>query len=197
MPTKGESFAIIRIRQFKTLRSTHRFGYRWNVGSSNGKSHDGARNAPIQGASSSVVLTGHPTASPEPRQGIAPSFFCRKRNTGKRKEITMKLLMKILKNIILLPFLPIRLGWRWSAGAKASKSYLFGKKDRDGNIVHSEKMDSSSSRLVGTIFIAGIIYYGVFQGISYVVEKFSSRSETRPTPVVERQENVEQSTVNQ
>ena len=149
------------------------------------------------GASSSVVLTGHPTASPGPRQGIAPSFFCRKRNTGKRKEITMKLLMKILKNIILLPFLPIRLGWRWSAGAKASKSYLFGKKDRDGNIVHSEKMDSSSSRLVGTIFIAGIIYYGVFQGISYVVEKFSSRSETRPTPVVERQENVEQSTVNQ
>lgn len=45
--TKGGSFAIIRIRQFKTLRSTHRFGYRWNVGSSNGKSHDGAENAPL------------------------------------------------------------------------------------------------------------------------------------------------------
>ena len=45
--TKGGSFAIIRIRQFKTLRSAHRFGYRWNVGSSNGKSHDGAENAPF------------------------------------------------------------------------------------------------------------------------------------------------------
>ena len=43
------------------------------------------------GASSSVVLTGHPTASPEPRQGIAPSFFCREliganKEEGKTKE---------------------------------------------------------------------------------------------------------------
>ena len=31
-PTARRGFAIIRGRQFKTLRSTHRFGYRWNVG---------------------------------------------------------------------------------------------------------------------------------------------------------------------
>ena len=41
------------------------------------------------GASSSVVLTGHPTASPGPRQGIAPSSFCREQNKGKRKEKQM------------------------------------------------------------------------------------------------------------
>jgi len=36
------------------------------------------------GAFSSVDLTGHPTASPETRQGIAPSFF--RRDQGKRAE---------------------------------------------------------------------------------------------------------------
>ena len=144
------------------------------------------------GASSSVVLTGHPTASPEPRQGIAPSFFCRKRNTGKRKEITMKLLMKILINIILLPFLPIRIGWKLSAGAKASKSHLFGKV-KNGRVVHSEEMDSSSSRLIGTIFVAGIIYYGIAQGFSYLLSRISSRPEANQSPVVEQQGNVEQS----
>ena len=30
--------------------------------------------------------------------------------------------MKILKNIILLPFLPLRLAWKWSSGAKATSS---------------------------------------------------------------------------
>ena len=43
------------------------------------------------GASSSVVLTGHPTASPDLRQGIVPSFFCRKRNKGKERNVALAL----------------------------------------------------------------------------------------------------------
>jgi hypothetical protein len=65
------NFAKICSRQFKTLRSKHRFGYRWNVGNSNGKSYYAARSA-LLGASSSVVLTGHPTASPESRHEVRP-----------------------------------------------------------------------------------------------------------------------------
>ena len=37
----------------------------------------------------SVVLIGHPTASPELRHGIAPSFFCRNRNKGKKRKRKM------------------------------------------------------------------------------------------------------------
>ena len=83
--TKGGSFAIIRIRQFKTLRSTHRFGYRWNVGSSNGKSHDGAGNAPLGRIFFPWFLPGilqpHRTAA-----GDSALFLCRERNWGQRKE---------------------------------------------------------------------------------------------------------------
>jgi len=45
--TKRRKYGIIRVRQFKALRSAHRFGNRWNVGSLIGKSHDGVENAPI------------------------------------------------------------------------------------------------------------------------------------------------------
>ena len=44
-------------------------------------------NAPIRAHLLPWLLTGHSRASPELRQGIAPSFFCRNRNKGKRKRM--------------------------------------------------------------------------------------------------------------
>lgn len=50
----------------------------------------------------------------------------------------MKLFLKILKEVVLLPFLPIRLGWRWSEGAKMStKGALFNKHDEFGNEIYA------------------------------------------------------------
>ena len=145
------------------------------------------------GASS---FRGFSQGIPEPHlkrgRGGRPHSFAADGNEGKRRKEKMKLLMKILINIILLPVLPIRIGWKLSAGAKASNSTLFGKV-KNGRVVHSEEMDSSSSRLIGTIFVAGIIYYGIAQGFSYLLSRISSRPEANQAPVVEQQGNVEQS----
>lgn len=92
--------------------------------------------------------------------------------------------MKLLKNIILLPFLPIRLGWRWSAGAKMKTN-------------NGQEVDSAFARLIGTVIIAGLLYSAVGFGISKVVGMFSPSTEKNQTPVVEHQESAEQSTVNQ
>ena len=104
----------------------------------------------------------------------------------------MKLLMKILINIILLPFLPIRIGWKLSAGARMSNETLFGKV-KNGRIVHSEEGDSCLARLIGTAFVAGVIYYGVVQGVAYFVKKSSPKSEVNQSPVVEQQGNADRS----
>lgn len=83
--TNAGSFATIRIDNFKTLRSTHRFGHRWNVGSSNGKSHHEAENAPILGAFSSVVSHRAFQGLTRNTAGTAPSFFA-VIATGAKKE---------------------------------------------------------------------------------------------------------------
>ena len=70
-PTAGWKFAIIRGRQFKTLCSTHRFGYRWNVGSCIGKTHYEVKNVPM-GASSFVVLLGILQPHREHGGGLCP-----------------------------------------------------------------------------------------------------------------------------
>lgn len=108
-------------------------------------------------------------------------------------KLLMKLLVKLLKFIILLPILPIRLGWKWSEGAKISHTYRDGK-IKNGRIVYSEEGDPFLGRLIGTAIIAGLMYYGIVQGLAYV---FAPRSEAIRSPVVEQQKNVEQSTVNQ
>ena len=43
-------------------------------------------NAPLWAHLLSWFLAGHSRASPKPRQGIAPSFFCREYDKGKRKK---------------------------------------------------------------------------------------------------------------
>ena len=43
-------------------------------------------NAPLWAHLLSWFLAGHSRASPKPRQGIVPSFFCREYDKGKRKE---------------------------------------------------------------------------------------------------------------
>lgn len=80
--------------------------------------------------------------------------------------------MKILKNIILLPFLPLRLAWKWSSGAKATSSgALWNKKDENGNDIIIEK-GGCLPRLLGTIIIAGILYSGIIKGGIFLFEKF-------------------------
>ena len=43
-------------------------------------------NAPLWAHLLSWFLAGHSRASPKPRQGIVPSFFCREYDKGKRKK---------------------------------------------------------------------------------------------------------------
>ena len=80
--------------------------------------------------------------------------------------------MKIIKNIILLPFLPLRLAWRWSGGAKiTSAGALWNKKDEDGNDIVIEK-GGCLPRLLGTIIIAGILYAAIIHGCIYLFDKY-------------------------
>ena len=78
--------------------------------------------------------------------------------------------MGIIKNIILLPFLPLRLAWRWSSGAKATTAgALWNKKDAYGNdIVHES--GGCLPRLLGTVIIAGILYGLIGWGVMSLVE---------------------------
>lgn len=84
----------------------------------------------------------------------------------------MKILIKIIANILLLPFLPIRLGWRWSSGAKVStKGALFNRHDRDGNEIYVEK-GGCLPRLIGTAIIAGILYSLIGWGLQKILPMF-------------------------
>lgn len=47
-----------------------------------------------------MVLTGHPTASPEPRQGIAPSFFAVNTTGAKEKEEMGSGLKRTIKTLM-------------------------------------------------------------------------------------------------
>lgn len=84
----------------------------------------------------------------------------------------MKVLIKIIANILLLPFLPLRLGWRWSAGAKVStQGGLFNRYDRDGNEIYVEK-GGCVPRLIGTVIIAGILYSFIGWGLQKILPMF-------------------------
>ena len=63
--------------------------------------------------------------------------------------------MNIIKNIILLPFLPLRLAWKWSGGATIN--------GRQNIFAH----------LIGTVIIAAILYGVIGWGIRALVEIFS------------------------
>ena len=81
--------------------------------------------------------------------------------------------MKILKSIVLLPFLPLRLAWKWSNGAKATTAgALWNKKDANGNDIIIEK-GGCLPRLLGTIIIAGILYSGIIKGGIFLFEKLN------------------------
>ena len=80
--------------------------------------------------------------------------------------------MKIIKNIILLPFLTLRLAWKWSGGTKVtSGGALWNKKDEYGNDIVIEK-GGCLPRILGTIIIAGILYAVIIQGGIFLFEKF-------------------------
>ena len=80
--------------------------------------------------------------------------------------------MKIIKSILLLPFLPLRLAWRWSSGAKVtSGGALWNEKDENGNDIILEK-GGCLPRLLGTVIIAGILYALIGWGIMSLVEVF-------------------------
>ena len=63
--------------------------------------------------------------------------------------------MNIIKNIILLPFLPFRLAWKWSGSTAINGQQ---------NIF---------AHLIGTVIIAAILYGVIGWGIRALVEIFS------------------------
>lgn len=80
--------------------------------------------------------------------------------------------MGIVKNILLLPFLPLRLAWRWSGGAKITTAgALWNKKDAYGNDIVIEK-GGCLPRILGTIIIAGLLYAAIIHGGIFLFEKF-------------------------
>ena len=81
--------------------------------------------------------------------------------------------MGIIKSIILLPFLPLRLAWRWSSGTKVTtSSALWNKKDALGNDVVQE-YGGCLPRLLGTVIIASILYGFIGWVIMNLVEVFT------------------------
>ena len=63
--------------------------------------------------------------------------------------------MNIVKNILLLPFLPLRLAWKWSGGAAIN--------DQQNGCAH----------VIGTVIVAVILYGLIGWGIVSLVEVFS------------------------
>lgn len=63
--------------------------------------------------------------------------------------------MGIIKNIILLPFLPLRLAWKWSSETKIN--------GQAGGCAH----------VIGTIIISVILYGLIGWGIMSLIEMFN------------------------
>ena len=63
--------------------------------------------------------------------------------------------MNIIKNIILLPLLPLRLAWKWSGGSE----------------INGQK--SGCAHVLGAVIVAGIIYGLIGWGIMAIVEMFN------------------------
>lgn len=77
-------------------------------------------------------------------------------------------IFKIFLEIILLPFLPIRLGWKWSAGCTAKFS--------DGG------ESSFLGRIIGTVLIAGVLYSLIGSGINAVFGKKNAPANVETAP---------------
>ena len=104
-----------------------------------------------------------------------PAIETRAKGREKIEMKVVKAIFKVLLWIILLPLLPIRLGWKWSKGATL--------KTFDG-----DEILPGVGRLIMT-FIYAIIMYGLIGG---PIIKVGAKS---PTPIVEKtvdQTNVEQ-----
>ena len=63
--------------------------------------------------------------------------------------------MNIIKNIILLPFLPISLAWKWSSGAAMNGQ------------------PNGCAHVIGFLIVAGILYGLIGWGIMALVNMFS------------------------
>ena len=61
--------------------------------------------------------------------------------------------MGVIKNILLLPFLPLRLAWKWSSATTIN--------GQGGGCAH----------VLGTIIVAGILYGGIIWGIMKLLNK--------------------------
>ena len=99
--------------------------------------------------------------------------------------------MKTLKAILLFPFwfiwqvikaplLPIRLAWKWSEGASFKTGNAWG-----GG---GSEIGGCLPRLVGTIFIAGLIYYGIGWCVLKVVNTIKGNAGEKPAAV--EQQNI-------
>ena len=62
--------------------------------------------------------------------------------------------MSIIKNVILLPLLPLRLAWKWSSGAAMNGQ------------------PNGCAHLIGCLIIAGIMYGLIGWGIMALVNMF-------------------------
>ena len=63
--------------------------------------------------------------------------------------------MNIIKNIILLPLLPLRLSWKWSGGAAINGQ------------------QNGCAHVIGCVIVAGILYGLIGWGIMSLVEMFN------------------------
>ena len=63
--------------------------------------------------------------------------------------------MGIIKTIILLPFLPLRLAWKWSSGAEMNGQ------------------QNGCAHVIGTVIVAGILYGLIGWGVMSLVEMFN------------------------
>ena len=63
--------------------------------------------------------------------------------------------MGIVKNIILLPFLPLRLAWKWSGGAKINGQ------------------QNGCAHVIGCVIVAVILYGLIGMGIEALVKMFN------------------------
>lgn len=101
----------------------------------------------------------------------APLSFAMNGVRGRRNRVNramLKLLWWLVKNIILLPFLPIRLGWKW--GREAKIRFSGSKRDAFGNIIY-EEVGGCLPRLVSTFISAGLMYYGIYKAVLYFIGK--------------------------
>lgn len=63
--------------------------------------------------------------------------------------------MGIIKNIVMLPFLPIKLAWKWTSGAQINGQ------------------QNGFAHFIGFLIVAGILYSLIGWGIMYLIDMFT------------------------